>query len=232
LCNSTRLPHLLYVKYACDLMRRDCGLTCILIGHIDAVCIHDVSETRLRQVEKSRASDACSLLFYLTIEEFSYLHFLHTSASQPALKIVKMFYSHDSKDALIDTTLAKPSFSPDISSIWRCHNMVSMDIGLTLILKCSLLSTRLVATLGSKSTLKKVNRKDILDVNVSKACQTVMEPSAPLALRLQSNLLYARLVSVTHPSSVADIMQAMVYHASTHSNVAMFLRTPKPPRLP
>lgn len=48
----------------------------------------------------------------------------------------------------------------------------------------------LVATLGSKSTLKKINRKAILDVNVPKACQTIQAPEAPMALRLQSNLLY------------------------------------------
>ncbi|KAK5175133.1 R8 protein [Saxophila tyrrhenica] len=48
----------------------------------------------------------------------------------------------------------------------------------------------LVATLGSKSTLKKVSRKAILDVDVSKACETIGTPEAPLALRLQSNLLY------------------------------------------
>ena len=49
---------------------------------------------------------------------------------------------------------------------------------------------RLVATLGSQSTLRKVNRKAILDVNVPKACETIIDPEAPMALRLQSNLLY------------------------------------------
>jgi hypothetical protein len=49
---------------------------------------------------------------------------------------------------------------------------------------------RLVATLGSKSTLKKVTRKAILDVDVPKACGTIQDPSAPMALRLQGNLLY------------------------------------------
>ncbi|KAK6001157.1 hypothetical protein QM012_003240 [Aureobasidium pullulans] len=48
----------------------------------------------------------------------------------------------------------------------------------------------LVATLGSKSTLKKVDRKDICAVNIPKACQTIVSPEAPMALRLQSNLLY------------------------------------------
>lgn len=48
----------------------------------------------------------------------------------------------------------------------------------------------LVATLGSKSALKKINRKAILDVDVPRACQTIQAPEAPMALRLQSNLLY------------------------------------------
>ncbi|KAF2098118.1 hypothetical protein NA57DRAFT_76913 [Rhizodiscina lignyota] len=48
----------------------------------------------------------------------------------------------------------------------------------------------LVATLGSKSSLKKVNRKAILEVDVSKACEIIIAPEAPMALRLQSNLLY------------------------------------------
>jgi hypothetical protein len=46
-----------------------------------------------------------------------------------------------------------------------------------------------VATLGSKSSLKKINRKAILNVDVAKACHTISEPDAPMALRLQSNLL-------------------------------------------
>ncbi|KAF2135765.1 uncharacterized protein K452DRAFT_303302 [Aplosporella prunicola CBS 121167] len=48
----------------------------------------------------------------------------------------------------------------------------------------------LVATLGSKSKMRKVTRKDILDVNVPKACETIIAPQAPMALRLQSSLLY------------------------------------------
>ncbi|KAL6162183.1 hypothetical protein ACJQWK_11129 [Exserohilum turcicum] len=47
----------------------------------------------------------------------------------------------------------------------------------------------LVATLGSKSSLKRINRKQILDVDVPKACETIVDPVAPMALRLQGNLL-------------------------------------------
>lgn len=48
---------------------------------------------------------------------------------------------------------------------------------------------RLVATLGSRSNSKKINRKAILDVNVPKTCSIIIQPEAPMALRLQSNLL-------------------------------------------
>lgn len=48
---------------------------------------------------------------------------------------------------------------------------------------------RLVATLGSRPTTRKVSKKEILGVNVSKACGVIIDPPGPLALRLQSNLL-------------------------------------------
>ena len=48
---------------------------------------------------------------------------------------------------------------------------------------------RLVATLGSRSNSKKINRKAILNVDVPKTCGIIIQPEAPMALRLQSNLL-------------------------------------------
>ncbi|TVY81291.1 Meiotic recombination protein rec8 [Lachnellula suecica] len=48
----------------------------------------------------------------------------------------------------------------------------------------------LVATLGKSSSTRKLTRKAITDVDVQKACGTIMEPEAPMALRLQSNLMY------------------------------------------
>ncbi|KAL9108012.1 MAG: hypothetical protein Q9227_007117 [Pyrenula ochraceoflavens] len=47
----------------------------------------------------------------------------------------------------------------------------------------------LVATLGAKSSLRKVTRKAILNVDVPNAVHTIIDPAAPMALRLQSNLL-------------------------------------------
>ncbi|KAK6361113.1 hypothetical protein TWF730_004860 [Orbilia blumenaviensis] len=49
----------------------------------------------------------------------------------------------------------------------------------------------LVATIGPKNVLsKKVHKKEILEVNVTKACKTILQSENPLALRLQSNLLF------------------------------------------
>ncbi|KAJ8121310.1 hypothetical protein ONZ43_g2205 [Nemania bipapillata] len=48
----------------------------------------------------------------------------------------------------------------------------------------------LVATIGSKSGARKVTRKDIQGVDVQRACGKILEPGAPIALRLQGNLLY------------------------------------------
>ncbi|OBT68516.1 hypothetical protein VE03_02875 [Pseudogymnoascus sp. 23342-1-I1] len=48
----------------------------------------------------------------------------------------------------------------------------------------------LVGTLGPTSSALKVKRKQILGVDVRKACETIIQPEAPMALRLQSSLLY------------------------------------------
>jgi meiotic recombination protein REC8, fungi type len=42
-----------------------------------------------------------------------------------------------------------------------------------------------------RASTRKVGKKAILDVNVPKACDTIVHPpGAPIALRLQGNLLY------------------------------------------
>ncbi|KAI0105640.1 Rec8 like protein-domain-containing protein [Nemania sp. FL0031] len=48
----------------------------------------------------------------------------------------------------------------------------------------------LVATIGSRSSTRKVTRKAIQEVDVQRACGKILEPGAPIALRLQGNLLY------------------------------------------
>ncbi|KAF2970667.1 hypothetical protein GQX73_g2888 [Xylaria multiplex] len=48
----------------------------------------------------------------------------------------------------------------------------------------------LVATNSIKSSTRRVTRKAIQEVDVQKACEKILEPGAPIALRLQGNLLY------------------------------------------
>jgi meiotic recombination protein REC8, fungi type len=52
-----------------------------------------------------------------------------------------------------------------------------------------LMKHRLAATIG-KNSQKKLSRKAIQEVDVPKACDKIIHPEAPLALRLQGNLLY------------------------------------------
>ncbi|PYI03454.1 Rad21/Rec8 N terminal domain protein [Aspergillus sclerotiicarbonarius CBS 121057] len=68
----------------------------------------------------------------------------------------------------------------------------------------------LVATLGSRSITRRLNRKTILDVDVPKACGVIMDPVAPMALRLQGNLLYgvSRVYSQQCGYTLTDV-QAM-----------------------
>ncbi|OIW31401.1 hypothetical protein CONLIGDRAFT_713825 [Coniochaeta ligniaria NRRL 30616] len=48
----------------------------------------------------------------------------------------------------------------------------------------------LVATVGPRNSTRKITRKAIQGVNIPRACDTIIQPGAPIALRLQSNLLY------------------------------------------
>ncbi|KAF8311037.1 Rec8 like protein-domain-containing protein [Cantharellus anzutake] len=47
----------------------------------------------------------------------------------------------------------------------------------------------LAATLGSRSTFKKLPRRSILNADISSLCSLIEEPDEPLALRLSSNLM-------------------------------------------
>ncbi|OLN96491.1 Meiotic recombination protein rec8, partial [Colletotrichum chlorophyti] len=47
-----------------------------------------------------------------------------------------------------------------------------------------------IATIGPRGGTRKVTRKAIEEVDIRKACERIIEPSAPISLRLQSNLLY------------------------------------------
>lgn len=66
----------------------------------------------------------------------------------------------------------------------------------------------LAATIGSKATFKKLNKKSILSADISKLCDMISEPEEPLALRLSSNLLVgvARVHRAQHEMFYNDVM--------------------------
>ena len=49
--------------------------------------------------------------------------------------------------------------------------------------------TRLAATLGAKSSFKKLPRRSVMTADISELCNLIAEPAEPLALRLSSNLM-------------------------------------------
>jgi hypothetical protein len=118
------------------------------------------------------------------------------------------------------------SSSPDLAQVWCRNRLVSLPSHhpklITSTANRSLL--RLVATLGSKSNLKKVSRKAILDVDVIKTCDTIIEPAAPMALRLSGNLLYVVGPRGSHmpTSKSTDLNPGTASLASMLSNAATF----------
>jgi N terminus of Rad21 / Rec8 like protein len=110
------------------------------------------------------------------------------------------------------TVRALTTSSFDQPPIWRGNHLV---LSSCFRLRCDPDSGRLVATLGSKSNLKKVTRKAILDVDVPKACVKITDPAAPLALRLQGSLLYSILP--THMFA-SDPIVAMASRESIRNN--------------
>ena len=60
----------------------------------------------------------------------------------------------------------------------------------------------------------------MLDVDVTKACKTIVDPAAPMALRLQGNLLYATLFSCRQSRLMGVGTEYPVY---TYSSADMFL---------
>ncbi|KAI5464027.1 Rec8 like protein-domain-containing protein [Mariannaea sp. PMI_226] len=79
----------------------------------------------------------------------------------------------------------------------------------------------LVATVG-KTSHRRLTRKAIQDVNVPKACETIIDPGAPLALRLQGSLLYgvSRVFSQQCHYVLSDAEK-------TQSDMLMFFRVMK-----
>ncbi|KWU43638.1 hypothetical protein RHOSPDRAFT_34786 [Rhodotorula sp. JG-1b] len=69
----------------------------------------------------------------------------------------------------------------------------------------------LAATVGSRggTAVRKLSKKELLSCNVVKACEKVIEPEEPLALRLSSNLMMgiARVFSQQYTIYASDVQQ-------------------------
>ncbi|KAF8309085.1 hypothetical protein DL93DRAFT_1790294 [Clavulina sp. PMI_390] len=65
----------------------------------------------------------------------------------------------------------------------------------------------LAATIGTRSTLKKLPRRSILTADISSLCHLIAEPEEPLALRLSSNLMVGvtRVYVAKHEIFVNDV---------------------------
>ncbi|KAJ7103545.1 Rec8 like protein-domain-containing protein [Mycena belliarum] len=65
----------------------------------------------------------------------------------------------------------------------------------------------LAATLGSKSTFKKLPKRSVLTADISQLCDLISTPSEPLALRLSSNLMIgvARVYKVKQEIFMTDV---------------------------
>ncbi|SNX81494.1 related to meiotic recombination protein rec8 [Melanopsichium pennsylvanicum] len=60
----------------------------------------------------------------------------------------------------------------------------------------------LAATLGHHSIIHRLTRKEILSVDISKSCASVIRPSEPLALRLSSQLMYGLVKLYNHQTEL------------------------------
>lgn len=104
-----------------------------------------------------------------------------------------MFYSHESSSPLshrrmpFDACLTISQFSPVTNTALRPFGKPNLEYKADRIV---LIISRVIAMIGPRGGTRKVTRKAIEDVNIRKACEKIIEPSAPISLRLQSNLLY------------------------------------------
>ncbi|KAJ1311406.1 hypothetical protein OPQ81_009896 [Rhizoctonia solani] len=64
----------------------------------------------------------------------------------------------------------------------------------------------MAATLG-KTSISKLNRRNVLSANIAKLCELVAEPAEPLALRLSSNLLVGvvRVYKLKHDIFISEV---------------------------
>ncbi|KAF9654349.1 hypothetical protein BDM02DRAFT_3182155 [Thelephora ganbajun] len=81
----------------------------------------------------------------------------------------------------------------------------------------------LAATLGSKSSFKKLPRRSVLSADISQLCDLIAEPKEPLALRLSSNLMVgvARVYQVKHEIFLVDVTACFNSLRKTFQDLAL-----------
>ena len=67
-----------------------------------------------------------------------------------------------------------------------CGNKNSYLLALA---RCTNIVGRLAATLGARSSFKKLPKRDVMGADIIQLCGLITEPAEPLALRLSSNLM-------------------------------------------
>ncbi|CAK5280528.1 unnamed protein product [Mycena citricolor] len=107
-----------------------------------------------------------------------------------------------SKDPkVVRVTGASYTFSADICSImfFSPELLAKRDSGFGLLW--------LAATLGAKSTFKRLPKRSVLTADIAQLCDLIAEPSEPLALRLSSNLMVgvARVYKVKQEIFYTDV---------------------------
>ncbi|KAF9786961.1 Rec8 like protein-domain-containing protein [Thelephora terrestris] len=81
----------------------------------------------------------------------------------------------------------------------------------------------LAATLGSKSSFKKLPKRSVLTADISQLCDLIAEPKEPLALRLSSNLMVgvARVYQVKHEIFLVDVTACFNSLRKTFQDLAL-----------
>ncbi|OTB04681.1 hypothetical protein M426DRAFT_11316 [Hypoxylon sp. CI-4A] len=113
-----------------------------------------------------------------------------------------MFYSHESTSC--------PESHAELLIV--ANTSLQSSQAANMVLRLSVLN-RLIATVGRNSSAGRVSRKAIQEVDVQKACGQIIEPGAPVALRLQGQLLYgvSRVYSQQCAYMLADLIKIQTH---------------------
>ncbi|THH03827.1 hypothetical protein EW145_g5973 [Phellinidium pouzarii] len=103
---------------------------------------------------------------------------------------------------------------PGLSVKWQRSSESHSEIGTDNTEGCEVIEEKFVlaATLGSKSSFKKLPRRSIQAADIPQLCDLISHPSEPLALRLSSNLMVgvARVYKSAHEIFMTDVSNCFV----------------------